>query len=151
MKSPALKILVAALALAAGSAMAQGYGYGPGYGHGMRGGGWGWAGEEGYGPGPGYGRGMGYGPGMGYGRGYGANLTDEQRTKIAALQEQHRAKNWQAMGTLRTEQFKLREMYAAKADAKAIAEQQKKVDGLREQLFKQRNAMHREIDAVLAN
>ena len=55
------------------------------------------------------------------------------------------------MGQLRSEQFKLREMYGAKADAKAIVEQEKKVDALREQLFKQRNALHREIDAVLAN
>ena len=146
MKSPVLKILVAALALAAGSAMAQGYGYGPGNGRGMGGG---WGAEEGWAPGMGYGSGMGYGPGRGYGPG--ANLTDEQRTKIAALQEQHRAKNWQAMGELRAEQFKLREMSAAKADAKAIAAQQKKVDGLREQMFKRRNDLHREMDAVLAN
>ena len=146
MKSPALKIAVAAFALAAGSVMAQGYGSGPGFGPGMRGG---------WGPGEGYGPGMGYGPGIGYGRGMGygpraANLTDEQRTQLAAVQEQHRAKNWQAMGELRAEQFKLRELYAAKADADKIALQQKKVDGLREQMFKRHNEMRREVDAVLA-
>ena len=150
MKSPALKVVVAALALAAGSALAQGYGYGPGAGPGC---------GEGFGPGAGYGPGMGYGPGygrgMGYGRGgwgpgAGANLTDEQRTKAAALREEHRAKNWTTMGELQKERVKLSELYgAAKPDAKAIAEQEKKVDALREQLFKERNDMRREMQALL--
>lgn len=95
-------------------------------------------------------QGPGYGPGMGYGPRASLDLSDEQRTTIAALQEEHRAKNWQAMGELRAEQFKLRDMYAARADAGAIAEQQKKVDGLREQMFQRRNEMRREMDAVLA-
>jgi Spy/CpxP family protein refolding chaperone len=155
MKSPTLKIIVAALALAGGSALAQGYGPGSGpcWDEGFGSGG-------GYGPGMGYGSGMmGYGPGggrgMGYGRGgwgpgAGANLTDEQRTKAAALQEQHREQNWKTMGELRKEQFKLDELYAAaKPDAKAIAEQEKKVDALREQMFKQRNDMRREMQALL--
>ena len=152
MKSPALKIVVAALALAAGSALAQGYGYGYGPGGGPC-----W--EEGFGPGAGYGPGMGYGPGygrgMGYGRagwgpGAGANLTDEQRTKAAALREEHRAKNWKAMGELQKERLRLSELYgAAKPDAKAIAEQEKKVDALREQMFKERNDLRREMQALL--
>jgi Spy/CpxP family protein refolding chaperone len=121
---PALNIAVIALALAAGSALAQGYGYGPG----MRG---------------------GYGPGMGYGAAF-ANLSDEQRTKIAAIQEQHRARNWKLMGELRAEQFKLRELYASeRADSAAVATQQKKVDGLREQMWKQHEGRRGEIDAVL--
>ena len=154
MKSPALKIVVAALAFAAGSALAQGYGYGPcwgeegfgpgmGYGPGMMGG-------PGYGRGMGYGRGGGFGPGGGgYGPGAGANLTDEQRAKVAKLREEHRAKNWKAMGELQKEQLKLAELYDAKADAKAVAEQEKKVDALREQLFKQRNDMRREMQALI--
>ena len=139
MKSPALKLIVVALAVTAGSAFAQGYGYGPGMG----------------GRGMGYGPHMGYGPGMGYGRGgwgpgAGAGLTDEQRAKVAALQESHRERNWQAMGELRKEQFKLRELQAsAKPDAKAIAQQEKKVDALREQMFKQRNDMRREMQALI--
>ena len=149
MKSPALKIIVAALALAAGSALAQGYGYGPGAGPCW--------GEEGFGPGAGYGPGMGggYGRGMGYGRGgwgpgAGANLTDEQRAKAAALQEQFRETNWKLMGDLRQEQSKLSGLYgAAKPDAKAIAEQEKKVDALREQMFKQRNDHRRAMQALI--
>lgn len=140
MKSPTLKIIVAALALAGGSALAQGYGYGPGSGH---------CWDEGFAPGGGYGSGMGYGRG-GWGPGAGANLTDEQRTKVVALQEQHREKNWKTMGELRKEQFKLSELEgAAKPDVKAIAEQEKKVDALREQMFKQRNDMRREMQALL--
>ena len=132
MKSPALKIVVAALALAAGSALAQGYG--PGGGNC-------WGGGEGFGPG------AGYGPGMGYGR---ANLTDEQRAKAAVLQEKFRESNWKTMGDMQKERFKLSELYrAAKPDANAIAEQEKKVDALREQMFKARNDHRREMQALL--
>lgn len=160
-----LKTIVAAvLALglaAAGSAFAQGPGkgpgygpgggYGPGYGPGMMGGG-------GYGPG-GYGPGMmggyGGGPGWGYGpRGGGPlaalNLTDEQRAKIFRIQEEHRRKNWDTMGQLRSEQFKLGQMaYSDKLDANAIADQQKKVDELRRQMLKSRIEARNQIAGVL--
>ncbi len=137
-----LLILGAALAAAASFAFAQGpgYGYGPGYG-------------------PGYGRGMmggGYGPGMmGGGPGAGGalaalNLTDEQREKVFAIQEEHRKKNWAVMGEVRSEQFKLRNMYRGeKLDADKLVEQQKKVDGLRQQMFKSRVEAHNQIAAVL--
>lgn len=142
MKSPTLKIIVAALGVVAGSAFAQGYGSGPCWGN-----------EGGYGPGmgegPGYGRGMGYGRGGGFGPGPGANLTDEQRAKVAKLREEHRAKNWKTMGELQKEQLKLGELYDAKADASAIAAQEKKVDAVREHLFKQRNDMRREMQTVI--
>jgi Spy/CpxP family protein refolding chaperone len=65
--------------------------------------------------GPGYGRG-GYGPGMmGGGPGAGGmlaalNLSDEQREKVLAIQEDNRRKNWAVMGEMRSEQFKLRSM-----------------------------------------
>jgi hypothetical protein len=42
------------------------------------------------------------------------------------------------------------DLYAAKADAGAIAGQQKKVDALREQMSRQRTEMRREMDAALA-
>ena len=131
MKSPALKIIVASLAIAAGSAVAQGYGAGYGSGYG-----------RGFGPGMGY----GYGPGM---MEY-SSLSAEQREKVASVRAEHRARNWYAMDALRAEQSKLHGLYAAKADAEAIAEQQKKVDALREQMFRQRTEMRREMDAVLA-
>ena len=117
---------------AAAAAFAQGPGPGPGYGPGMMGG---------YGPGMG-----GYGPGYGGGRGFGPggglaalNLSSEQRDKIAAIQEENRRKNWDAMGQIRAEQFKLRQMFNAdKIDSNAVAEQQKKVDELRRQMLKSR-------------
>ena len=91
----------------------------------------------GRGPGDGYGRGMmdGYGPGGGYGAGAGLaalNLTDEQREKIARIQEDNRSKNWNTMGQMRGEMFKLRQMYFGdKLDSNVISEQQRKVDELR--------------------
>jgi Spy/CpxP family protein refolding chaperone len=132
---------------AAAAAFAQGPGPGPGYG-------------PGYGPGMmgGYGPGMGgYGPGYGGGRGFGPggglaalNLSSEQRDKIAAIQEENRRKNWDAMGQMRAEQFKLRQMFNAdKIDSNAVAEQQKKVDELRRQMLKSRVDARNQIAAIL--
>lgn len=131
--------------LAAGAVIAQpGPGYGPG--------------------GPGYGQGMmgrgGYGPGMmgGYGPGWGAsggataalNLTDEQREKIFAIQERNRQKNWDKMGKMRAEQFKLRSMYNAdNVDPQAFAEQQKKVDDLRREMMVSRLETRKQVEGVL--
>ena len=163
-------LIAAGLALAVSSAFAQGpgYGYGPGYGPGagygpgggygpgMMGGGPGMMrgyGGEGYGPG--YGRGYGPGEGRGYGPGTGAplaalELTAEQADKIAAIQEEVRRKNWDTMGQVRTEMFKLRRMYNAdNADPKAVTEQQKKVDELRRQMLASRLETRKQIDAVL--
>lgn len=163
MKVPYLKTIVAAGLLFAGVALAQGPGSGPGYG-----GGYG-PGMGGYGPGMmggGYGQGRmgGYGPGGGFGPGRGGyamrgegfgpvealNLSDEQRDKILAIREEHRQKNWPAMGKLREEQFKLRRLaYADNADTSALAEQQKKVDELRREMLKSRVETHKQIEGVL--
>jgi len=120
------------LAGAAAAAFAQGpgAGYGPGYGPGMMG---------------------GRGPGFGYGGGVAAlDLSSEQREKIAAIQEENRRKNWDAMGQLRSEQFKLGQMYNAdKIDSAAVAEQQKKVDELRRQLLKSRLDARNQVAAIL--
>lgn len=143
-----------ALGLAAAAAFAQGPGagpgYGPGYGPGMMGG-------YGYGPGMmgGYGRGPGFGPGGGRGFGYGGglaalNLSAEQSEKIAAIQEENRRKNWGTMGQMRSEQFKLRQMYYSdKIDSAAVAEQQKKVDELRRQMLKSQVEARNQVAAVL--
>ncbi len=76
----------------------------------------------------------------GYGAGAGLsalNLTDEQREKIAKIQEENRSKNWNTMGQVRGEMFKLRQMYFGdKLDSNAISEQQRKVDELRRQMLK---------------
>jgi len=130
-------ILGAALALATSLAAAQGYG--PGYG-------------QGYGPGM---MGGGYGPGMmgGYGAGgmfAALNLSDQQREKILAIQEAQHKKNWATMGEMRSEQFKLRGMYGSeKLDADKLVAQQKKVDELRQQMFKSRVEAHNQIAALL--
>lgn len=131
------------LAGAVAAAFAQGPGGGgPGYG-------------PGYGPGPGM---MGgYGPGYGGGRGYGPgggfaalNLSSEQREKIATIQEENRKANWNAMGQLRSEQFKLSQMYNAdKLDSTAVSEQQKKVDELRRQMLKSRLDAYNQVSTVL--
>jgi Spy/CpxP family protein refolding chaperone len=132
---------VAAIAFAQG----PGPGYGPGYGPGP-----GMMGDR-----PGMMGGYGYGPGMmgGYGRGGGLvalDLSSEQREKIAAIQEENRRKNWNTMGQLRSEQFKLGQMYSAdKVDSAAASEQQKKVDELRRELLKSRLDARNQVAAVL--
>jgi Spy/CpxP family protein refolding chaperone len=151
MKPNTLKVGLAALALAGavGVALAQGPGpggpgYGPGYGPGMMGG-------YGYGPGTmgGYSPGMmrGYGPGSSLAS---LGLSAEQREKIVALQEENRKANWSTMGQMRSEQFKLRQMYNAdKVDAAAVADQQKKVDELRRQMIKSHVEARNQINAIL--
>jgi Spy/CpxP family protein refolding chaperone len=130
-------ILAGLLAVASSLAGAQGSGYGQG--RGMMG--------EGM-----MGQGMA-GQGMGAQQGgvlAALNLTDEQRDKVLAIQEEHRKKNWAAMGEVRAEQYKLRGLYGAeKLDADKIAEQQKKVDELRRQMLKSRVQAHNQIAALL--
>ena len=133
-------LIAVALALAPVVAAAQGPGYGPG---------------GGYGPGMGYGPGGGGGRGgmmMGYGRGglSALDLTDAQAEKIFAIQDAQQQKNWPTMTKMRSEMFKLRRMYYDdKADPKAVAEQQKKVDELRRAMLQSRLESRKQIDAVL--
>jgi Spy/CpxP family protein refolding chaperone len=165
MNKQALRTGLMALGLlAAGAVVAQpgpGYGQGPGYGYGpgmMGGYGAGGGMMGGYGPGPGM-----MGPGMmgGYGPGWGAsggataplaalNLTDEQQQKLLAIQEDNRRTNWDRMGTMRAEQFKLRSMYNADSvEPQAFAEQQKKVDDLRREMLVSRLEARKQIEGVL--
>jgi Spy/CpxP family protein refolding chaperone len=139
--------LLAAAIAAAGGGLAQGgppagAGPGSGYGSGMMGG-------------PGM-MGGGHGPGMmgGYGAGHGAyaalDLTDEQRQKLAALGEQARSNAWEAMGRLRAEQYRLRELLRAEpVNANAVIDQQTKIDELRRQVLKSRVEARNEMAAVL--
>ena len=145
-----LTVVMAGVALALASSVVAAQGYGPG--HGQARGTMGSPGMMG-----GSGMGMMGGPGMMDGQGMtgggvlaALNLTDEQREKILAIREEHRKKNWGAMGEVRAEQYKLRGMYRAdKLDADKIAEQQKKVDELRRQTLKSRVEAHNQIAAVL--
>lgn len=145
-------ILAGALALATPLAGAHGPGYGQGrgmMGDGMMG--RGMMGQGMMGPGM-MGQGM-MGPGMGaqQGGGLGAlDLSDAQREKVLAIREEHRKKNWAAMGEVRAEQYKLRSLYGAeRLDADKIAAQQQKVDELRRQMLKSRVEAHNQIAAVL--
>ena len=143
-------VLAAAIGSSAVAQQRPGYGPGPGYGHGpgMMGG---------HSPGDGHGHGMmgGHGAGQGHG-GYahGAglaalNLTDEQREKVARIQEENRSKNWNTMGQVRGEMFKLREMYSGdKLDSNAISEQQRKVDELRRQMLKANIETRNQVAAI---
>ena len=166
MKMTTLAATLLALGIAAGTVTAAyaqgpggpgkgpGAGYGPGQGYGP-GGGYGPGMMGGYGSGPGWGYGpRGGGPGFGPGAGGGAlaalNLTDEQREKVLKIQEENRSKNWDLMGKMRSEQFKLRQMaYGEKLDANAISDQQKKVDELRRQMLKSRIESRNQIAAIL--
>jgi Spy/CpxP family protein refolding chaperone len=97
--------LVAAQPYGMGPGMMNGYGYGAGYGYGMGPGMMG-----GYGPGAGYGYGMG--PGM-MGGGFGAEayagleLTAEQRQKIAEIQQATAKAQWQLMGTMHQQGYRM--------------------------------------------
>jgi len=78
------------------------------------------------------------------------DLTAEQHDKIRALHEDAREKSWDTMGKLRTETYKLRNLYRGdQLDAKAIDEQQKKVDDLRRQLLQARIGVHNQIVGIL--
>ena len=141
-----LRLTAVVLGLAAaGAAMAQGYGPGcgpgGGYGPGMMGGGCGRGTMGGHNP----------GGGMLGSRPLGAlDLTDDQRDKIFAIQEEARTKNFGTMTQMRAEQYKVAKMYnAERADPKLIGEQQKKVDELRRQMIQSRVETRNEIEAVL--
>jgi periplasmic protein CpxP/Spy len=146
-----LLILGTALALASPLAAAQGMGMGEGMmGGPMMGQGQGMMGQGMMGQGM-MGQGMMGGQGMaGQGMLAALNLNDAQREKVLAIQEEHRKKNWTAMGEVRAEQYKLRGLYGAdKLDPDKLAEQQKKLDELRRQLLKTRAQTHNQIVAVL--
>lgn len=173
-------LMLAALWAVAGTAMAQGPGYwqgqggGPGYGpgmdHGMMGG---YGGGPGYGPGPGMGRGPGYGPqgfgpghgmrpGMMQGRGAGTmrgrwerrahalGLSEDQRAQVGRIMEATRRKNWDVLGQIQTERFKLREMVRGdKVDPNAAVEQKSKVDDLKRQVMRSRLEARNQVLALL--
>ena len=135
------KLLIgAALATASSLASAQGM-----MGQGMMGQGQGMMGQGMMGQGQGM-----MGQGMGGGMFAALDLTDEQRQKVLAIQEEHRKKNWTAMGEVRAEQYKLRSLYGGDpVDANKIAEQQKKVDEMRRALLKSRVETHNQVLAIL--
>jgi len=174
MKSMNLRKTLSAAVLIGGTVMAasaladppQGA-YGPGYGMGpgMMGG-YG----PGYGTGPGmmggYGPGYGTGPGMmgGYGPDYGMssgmmggylsrsdlNLTAEQRSKIAKIQNDVRRKHWELMGKMQDEQAQMNEQYYSdQRDDAALSKSYRKMSDLRHEMFDLSLSAQKQIDAVL--
>jgi Spy/CpxP family protein refolding chaperone len=132
-----------------GPGMMGGYGWGPGMGGYGGGPGAGW-GARGGGPGGGYGPRGGGGPGFGGGPLAALNLTEEQSQKIAVLQEENRRRNWEVMGQVRSEQFKLRQVLSSETpDPNAVAAQQQKVDELRRQMLKSRVESRNQVAAIL--
>jgi len=168
-------LLIAALCSVAGTAFAQGPGYpqgqgggqgygpayGPGGGPGMMGG---YGGGPGYGPGAGMGPrgGPDYGPGSARGRGdrgmtpgigerlHALGLTEEQRQKVGAIMEDTRRKNWDVIGQVQTERYKLRQMFHGDTvDPAAVTAQQAKVDDLKRQLLRARLEARNQVFALL--
>jgi Spy/CpxP family protein refolding chaperone len=129
--------------------------YGPGYGMGpgMMGGGYG--GGNGYGPGMmggGYGPDYGMGSGMmgGYGSGSGLDLTTQQRSKIAGIQNDVRRKHWALMGKMQDEQAQMNEQYYSEnRDDAALSASYRKMSDLRHQMFDRSLSAQKQIDAVL--
>jgi Spy/CpxP family protein refolding chaperone len=126
----------------------QGYGMGPG----MMGG---------YGMGPGmmapgmmpYGRGPGMmGPGRtgGYGVGAELNLTEEQRSQIAEIQNALRQKYLELMGKMQEEQFKMRELYTSEnRDDTALSNGFRNMLALRQEMFDELLSVQKQVSAVL--
>ena len=165
-------LTAAAVGLAAPTIRAQPGGYGPGMmgGYGGYGGNggyggygmgpgmmYGYGGPGAYGMGPemmgGYG-GYGMGPGMMYGYGpyglAGIDLSQEQRDKIARIQEAFSQKQWGLMGQMRDARFKLRDLVASgKADDAAVGKAYKQIEDLRQQMWSSMAESRKQFDAVL--
>ena len=146
-----------------GGGYGPGYGMGPGmmggYGPGMMGPGM----MGGYGPGYGMGPGMmgggpgyGMGPGMmgGYGpRGYAAlNLSDEQRAKISAVQQESSRKQWDLMGKMQEQGFGMHQLFElGKSDDAAARNAYQAMADAHKQMFEASLDARKRIDAVLTN
>jgi len=132
MKRTLIGAALAGAAILAGTALGQGYGMGPG----MMGGG--------------YGPGQGMGPGMmgGYGPGYAAlDLTDEQRKKIDAIQEEVWSKQGELMGRMHAQSYRMHDF--GKADDAAARKAFDEMATAHKQMFETRLEAHKRIDAVL--
>lgn len=106
--------------------------------------------------GPGYGPGYGMGPGMmgpgmmgGYGGWAGPPLNDKQREQLAKIQVETFKKQWDLMGKMQGEQFRLRELYAAgKADEATVEKSYKRMGELRTQMYNNMVEARKQMDGV---
>ena len=142
----------ASVAYAQGPGYAQGQGGSSGNGPGM---GPGMMGAHGGGPGHEMGPGMMHGrEGMMRGRGermaHRLGLSEDQRAKVRQIMEDTRRKNWDAIGQIRSERFKLREMLRGDTvDSNAAVEQKRKIDDLKRQVMKGRLEARNQVYALL--
>jgi Spy/CpxP family protein refolding chaperone len=129
--------------------MMGGYGMGPGM---MAGNG------PGYGMGPGIMGGYGMGPGMMAGYGSGASchgssdldLTAEQRSKLASIQNELAPKQFERMSALHDERFKLRDLYAApQRDDNAIGASRERLGKLQREMHQAALEGRKAFEAVL--
>ncbi|MFZ5556616.1 MAG: Spy/CpxP family protein refolding chaperone [Pseudomonadota bacterium] len=90
------------------------------------------------------------GGGMGYGMLSQLNLSPDQWNKVEEIQEETRKRNWDLMGKMQDESYKLRRLLSApQRDRKAIAEQYRKLSELRQQGFEARLEAHDKLEGVL--
>ncbi len=152
-------ITLAAACAAAGTALAQapGPGYGPGPGMMVGGPGHGHAHGPGMHPGmmPHHGGpGPAGSPGLMRGRwermGQMLGLSEDQRAKIRGIFEETRRKNWDAIGQIQSERFRLRElMRGDQVDPNAAVEQKRKIDDLKRQVMRARLEARNQVLALL--
>ena len=99
----------------------------------------------------GYGSGYGMGPGMmGLGNYRALNLSADQKSKIAPIHKETRAKQWATMGKMMDAQERLQELYDVdKQDAEAINKQYKVIEDLRRQMVDTSVEAHNRINSIL--
>jgi Spy/CpxP family protein refolding chaperone len=122
-----------------GPGMMGGYGMGPGM-------------MAGNGPGYGMGPGMmaGYGPGASCHGGYDLDLTAEQRSKLASIQNDLAPKQIERMSALHDERFKLRDLYAApQRDDNAIGASRERLGKLQREMHQAALEGRKAFEAVL--
>ncbi|HEX6320160.1 MAG TPA: Spy/CpxP family protein refolding chaperone [Burkholderiales bacterium] len=173
MKRTLIAIAAVAVLAASASVISQPYGgYGPGYGMGpgMMGPGM----MGGYGPGYGMGPGMmgpgmmgGYGPGYGmapgmmgpgmmggygggWGYGYGLDLSQEQRSKIADIQQDMARQRWELMEKLHAQGGPMYEAFGSGTfDEQAARKAYDAMAGAHKQMFESWLDARKRMDAVL--
>ena len=100
---------------------------------------------------------MGGGYGMGQGMGmmglhgvYMLDLTDDQRSKINAIQDKMRKQNWEVMGKMMDERSALRDLYNADTlDSKKIGAVYDRIFKLKRQMIDVGIKAHNDVNAVL--
>ena len=98
----------------------------------------------------------GHGPGMMRGRGErmarALGLSEDQRAQVGRIMEDTRRKNWDVLGQIQAERFKLREMFRGdKVDPNAAVEQKRKIDDLKRQVMGARLEARNQVLALLTS